>query len=67
MELIYKDENIIKKAFHILEKEMSLVEYTRFLQLLGPIRGDATKELMEKRNKYNVDEAYEIFMKRIRK
>lgn len=67
MGIEYKDEKIIEKALEILEREMSLVEYTRFLQLIGPTEGDATKELMEKRKRYGVDEAYEIFMKRIKR
>lgn len=67
MEIGYKDEKIIEKALGILEKEMSLVEYTRFLQLVGPTEGDATRELMEKRKKYGVEEAYEIFKARIEK
>ncbi|MBA7534558.1 hypothetical protein ES705_26807 [subsurface metagenome] len=67
MEVGYKDEKIIEKALGILEKEMSLVEYTRFLQLMGPTEGDATRELMEKRKKYGVEEAYKIFKARIEK
>jgi len=67
MEIGYKDEKIIEKALGILEKEMSLVEYTRFLQLMGPTEGDATRELMEKRKKYGVEEAYKIFKARIEK
>lgn len=46
---------------------MSLVEYTRFLQLIGPTEGDATRELMEKKKRYGVDEAYEIFKDRVKK
>ena len=46
---------------------MSFVEYIRFLQLIGPTEGDATSELMEKRKRYGVDEAYEIFKERIKK
>ena len=42
----YMDKKIIEKALGILEREMSLVEYTRFLQLIGPTEGDATRELM---------------------
>ncbi|MGB2842952.1 MAG: hypothetical protein WBC40_10860 [Halobacteriota archaeon] len=67
MEIGYKDEKIIEKALGILEKEMSLVEYTRFLQLMGPTEEDATRELMEKRKKYGVEEAYKIFKARIEK
>ena len=46
---------------------MSLVEYTRFLQLIEPTEGDATRELMEKRKRYGVNEAYEIFKERLKK
>ena len=67
MAIEYEDEKIIEKALGILEKEMSLVEYTRFLQLIGPTEGDATRELMEKRKRYGVDEAYEIFKDRVKK
>ncbi len=67
MGIEYRDERIIEKALEILEKEMSLVEYTRFLQLIGPTYGDATKELTERRKKYGVDEAYTIFKERINK
>ena len=66
MAIEYNDKKIIEKALGILEKEMSLVEYTRFLQLIGPTEGDATKELMGKRRRYRVDEAYEIFKGRIK-
>lgn len=52
---------------HVLEKEMNLTEYIRFLQLISPGSGDATKELVEKRRKLNVDEAYKKFLKRIKK
>jgi len=67
MAIEYKDEKIIGKALGILEREMSLVEYTRFLQLIGPTEGDATRELMEKRKRYGVDEAYEIFKEKIKR
>ena len=67
MAIEYKDEKIIEKALGILEREMSLVDYTRFLQLIGPTEGDATRELMEKRKRYGVDEAYEIFKDRVKK
>jgi len=67
MAIEYKDEKIIGKALGILEREMSLVEYTRFLQLIGPTEGDATRELMEKRKRHGVDEAYEIFKDRVKK
>ncbi|MCK4734441.1 MAG: hypothetical protein KAT65_18440 [Methanophagales archaeon] len=67
MEIKYRDEKIIEKALEILERELSLVEYTRFLQLIGSVEGDATKELMEKRKRYGVDEAYEIFKERIKR
>jgi len=67
MEIEYRDEKIIEKALEILEGELSLVEYTRFLQLIGPIGGDETKELMEKRKRYGVDEAYKIFKERIKR
>ena len=67
MAIEYKDEKIIGKALGILEREMSLVEYTRFLQLIGPTEGDATSELMEKRKRYGVDEAYEIFKEKIKR
>ena len=67
MAIEYKDEKIIEKALGILEREMSLVEYTRFLQLIGPTEGDATRELLGKRKKYGVDEAYEIFKDRVKK
>jgi hypothetical protein len=66
MAIEYKNEKIIEKASGILERELSLVEYTRFLQLIGPTEGDATKELMEKRKRYGVEEAYEIFKDRIK-
>lgn len=65
-EIVYEDVDIVRKAFHVLEKEMSLVEYTRFLQLIGPSKGDATKELMEKRKGVDVNRAYKLFLKRIR-
>ena len=67
MAIEYKDEKIIGKALGILEREMSLVEYTRFLQLIGPTEGDATRELMEKRKRYGDDEAYEIFKEKIKR
>jgi len=67
MAIEYKDEKIIGKALGILEREMSLVEYARFLQLIGPTEGDATRELMEKRKRYGVNEAYEIFKDRVKK
>lgn len=62
-----KDEEIVKKAFGLLEKEMNLVEYTRFLQLVSPGRGDLTKELKENRKRLNVDTAYRTFLKRIKR
>jgi len=64
-ETAFKDSEIIKKAFGLLEKEMNLVEYTRFLQLITPGRGNVTEELVEKRKKLNVDAAYEKFLKKI--
>ena len=67
MAIEYKDEKIIEKALGILEREMSLVEYTRFLQLMGPTKGDATRELMEKRKRHGVDDAYELFKERIKR
>ena len=67
MAIEYMDKKVIEKALGILEREMSLVEYTRFLQLIGPTEGDATRELMEKRKRYGVDEAYEIFKDRVKK
>ena len=67
MAIEYKDEKIIEKALGIVEREMSLVEYTRFLQLIGPTEGDATKELMEKRKRDGVNEAYVIFKERIKR
>ncbi|MFH1774821.1 MAG: hypothetical protein ABH874_07690 [Methanobacteriota archaeon] len=66
-EAVLNDKDLVKKAFSLLEKEMSLVEYTRFLQLITPSKGDLTKELVEKRKKLNVDAAYEKFLKRIKK
>lgn len=65
-EVSFKDKDILQKAFKVLEKEMSLTEYTRFLQLIGPTGGDVTKELAEKRKRFNVDKAYEKFLKRIK-
>ncbi len=62
-----KDEEIVKKAFGLLEKEMNLVEYTRFLQLVFPGRGDLTKELKETRERLDVDTAYKTFLKRIKR
>lgn len=66
-EAALNDEEIVKKAFGLLEKEMNLVEYTRFLQLITPGNGNLTKELAEKRKKLGVDAAYEKFLKRIKK
>ncbi len=65
--VVFKDEEILKKALRVLEREMNLTEYTRFLQLMSPGGGDATKELVEKRKKLNVDAAYEKFLKRIKR
>ncbi len=66
-EAVLNDKYIVKKAFGLLEKEMNLVEYTRFLQIITPGKGDLTKELVEKRKKLNVDAAYEKFLERIKK
>lgn len=66
-EAILNDKAIVKKAFGLLEKKMSLVEYTRFLQIVAPGRGNLTKELVEERKKLNVDAAYEKFLTRIKK
>lgn len=59
-----EDRRVLNKALRLLEERMSLVEYTRFLQLVGVSRGDATEELAEKRRKLGVDEAYEKFLKK---
>lgn len=58
-----EDKRIIKKA---LQKEMSVVEHTRFLQLISPGEGDVTRELMQKRKQRGVEEAYQLFLKRIK-
>lgn len=59
-----EDRRIINKALGLLEERMSLVEYTRFLQLIGVSRGDATEELAEGRRELGIDEAYEMFLKK---
>jgi len=66
-EVAFKDEEIVKKALGLLQREMSLTEYTRFLQLINPGSGDVTKELVEKRKGSDVNTAYKRFLQRIKK
>jgi hypothetical protein len=46
---------------------LAIKDEHHILQLIGPTEGDATRELMEKRKRYGVDEAYEIFKDRVKK
>lgn len=66
-EAVYEDAEIVRKALDVLERGMNLVEYTRFLQIMGPCEGDAAKEIVKKRKGMDVDKAYTLFLSRVRK
>ncbi|NQE44615.1 hypothetical protein C5S31_01160 [ANME-1 cluster archaeon GoMg2] len=50
---------VLNKVFGILRRELSAEEYVRYLRMVTPRIGDATKELREKTKDLSLDEVIE--------